>query len=331
MPSNAPSFGVPSVSFSTVDTATSIPSLAAATVTAAALTPTSYNRNSVLAPLSNTGYKVAVALLGFDVINNGYTFNIASPLSSTVTPTVGQGILINIANPLPANMTGAIAAAIFIQKGTASPQLAEFAYIDAIGGTQFTHLLMNEPLGSAPQVSSALLAAATSTALLGSRAPKGVLYTPFTPTTRGVKFNRKAIKVPVSPDNGPDYEIVTVRSTDLQFSVLADSLTFLSQALGGDTWTFTDTDSTIVDQMQSDMYAVVANVQGNRPLLIQMPPDHQGKVINRLHMGNLVINQAEFTESRLKNEAFALDFNLQAAALDALMVSMFAGISWARH
>lgn len=329
MSSIAPTFGVPGVAFSYIDTVTT-PSLSAATIAYSIVTPNAntYRKNSTMPKLSGT-YKVIVALMGLDDVNRGYGIAESSALSATQTVAAGQGILVNIAT-LPANMAGAVVATIWLQKGSADPKMAAFGFIDP--GTQFSCLLMNEPWATAPSAPTAVLIDdAQTNRLLLNRTPKNATYGDYLETTRGVSFNKKTTKIQVAPDSGADYTVTTVRSTDLAFAVMSNDLGSLAQVEAGDTWTFIDSDSTVVDQSQFDLVAIANTIQGNMPLKVVMPPDDRGTVIYELHLGNVQVNTSDFSIKMLKNEPFAIDVLQEAAPLDALTRSMMNGIRWGRR
>lgn len=328
MPATLPPLGVDQVSFGKPDPTASVPSLAAATVSVSVVTPDVFSKNSSLLPL-NGSYKITTALMGFDMTNRGYTLGISSAQSATVSPTLGDGILIRIDSPYPAGMENAIAAAIWVQQGSADPQLTSFGFIDPF--TDFSYLLMSRPLRSALMADQAVLGAATATTDLGDRDAKQVIYTDFIPTTRGVRRNHRFTKVPYAPDDSVDSDVITAHGTDMAFSCYTDSLELLAQAIAGDYVQFTDTDSSIVTQLESNLYATTSNVEGNRPLRVLSPPNNLGEEVTTLYVGNVAVNSDDFTEQRLKTEAGTVDFLLKAANFDRLLTPMRTGIRWSRR
>lgn len=328
MPANLPPFGVSLVSFGSPDPTNNVGSLAAATTAYSVITPDKFTQNSRLAALNDT-YNITLALLGFDRVNKGYTIGISTPASSDQVVTTGEGILMRIAQPLPTGMADAIAVAVFLQKGSADPQMVDYAYIDPF--TDFSFLLMTEPLRSAFTVPQATLAAATATRQIGSRTGARVIYTPFTPTTGGVRRNHKFTKTDYRPDDSPDSQIPVGTGTDLEFSVYTDDLEILAQAIGGDFTEFTDTDSSVVQQLYSNMYSTVANIDGNRALKVLDPPNNLGVENNNLYLGNVVSNVQDFTEGRLKTEAATVNYLLSAANLDRMLAPFRTGIRWSRR
>jgi hypothetical protein len=326
MPSDIPGLGVGTIYVQEDTTSGSLPSLAAATIGAAALTPTRFVRSSNLRPVGGNGtYKVAVASFGIDRVNGGYTFGIASAVSSGVTPTAGQGINVRIASSEYAALTNvdlAVGFAIFLQKGSASPQLLNIGIVDT--SQDFSFLVMTEANPAAAKVSTANLAAATVTTQDGSRAPGGVNFVKHR-TSGGVRRRHRATTVPYTPDDSVDSTLTTARAVDLEFNVLSDGLDDLMLAQGGDFVIYTDTNSQVVSQGAADLYTTTCNISGNKAIKYDMANRTDGSHITCLHIGNVVNNQQEWTEERRKNEASTIPYLLSATSIDRLLVGIQTG------
>ena len=321
-------FGVPTVQFGIPDPTTTVGSLNAATIAYSVVTPTTVRRNSPTVPVGGNSYKVVLASMGYDDTYGGYTVGISSPESTTESPASGQGILARIASVLPSNLAKAVAMSVWMEIGSQDPQLTKFSYVDP--AHDWATLIMNQAIPSAPTVPFATLNAATFNPVVGGRVTNGVLWTPQVPTTGGVHFDHVATTINVSQDDTVDYSRVTARATDISFSILDSSMTTFAQGLGGDTWQFTDTNSDVVQEAQTDLYAVVATDAGNQAVKFVMPPDSVGISTYRLNIGNQIVNTVAFKEDFTKNEQFRFDYNLQHVATDTMLQSQFVGLAYKR-
>ena len=333
MPSLAPTLGVPKVQLSTVDSTTTVGSLAAATIAYSVLAPTKFRHASSKIPLNGT-YKVTIALVGYDIVNRGFTIAISSPQSVGQVVPLGSGILIRIAQPFAtsaagANMENAIAVAIFLSKGSGNPRLANFGYIDP--DNDFSYLAMYEPLLAAPNDTQATLGAATVTDTFGSRDPKAVVYSNPFRTVGGVRKTHRQEAVRVDQDDAPAYDSPVARAVDLEFSVLSNSLLDLAQLSGGDYQTYLDTNGDTVELADTEIQAITSQLTGNKAIKVLYAPDKLGHQATELFMGNVDVSNAEFVENYQKTEQFRLDQKLVGAPIDGLTGAVGSGISYNRY
>lgn len=312
------------------DDPTVVGSLAAVTMSAALDTPIEFAAKSANKVLSSAEtYKVAVGLVGRQSTGKGYTVGITTPLSAALTPAAGQGLKIKILNTDFVNgFNKAITVAIFLQTGSADPQIAGFAYIDP--AEDFVYEVFTKPLKKAPSFTSAILTAATANRILGTRSALGVTYEAITPTTGGVRLIHRTSKVTIRPDNVPDFDVVTTRATDIQFSALVADNRHLAGAFGTNYVKFSDGGQTI-EQSESDLVSAIASLNGNRAIRLFMPPDANGDSTIRLYMGNLDINQQDVTENTSKTDQLQIDFNLQAAGVDYLTQNLHSTVWHKRY
>lgn len=329
MPSQQPVFGVPTVFVSEDDT-TQLTTMAAVTTAASAVTPSKYTNTQGGKKLSGS-YKIAVAPFGRDIVNFGYTFGIPTAFQGmAVSITSGQGLLIRIATGAkPGFMSKTIAMAVFLQKGSADPWLAGYAFID--NSADFAYLQMTEPGADVPTFTTTQLSAGTVVSPSGSRDPYGVTYRKITPTTGGVRFTHRRQKVQVSPDQTLDYEAPTAAATDISFRAYRQGIEDVTYSIGGNFTSFTDTNSDLVELGESDLYTTAAAVEGNRAIKIVMPRQPGGLQQQRLYIGNLTVNSADVTEEYLKTAQAALDFNFTAASYDDLLVPFNTGLFYTRR
>ena len=330
MPSKAPTFGVPVMYFGLVDEPTAIGSLAATTIAYSVITPSKYRKSSVKKKLSGT-YNITLALLGYDIVNKGFTIGISSPASANQVVTSGQGVLCRITSAnFATNMANAIAVAVFVKKGNGNPRMANFSYIDP--DTDWSFLVTHEPLAAAVSETQTVLGAATPTDQTGSRVAKGVLYTKKGPTTGGVRFIHRQEQVNVSPDDSTDYTAPTARATDVEFSLMSNAIVDLADIMNGDSVTYTDTNGDTVEQGDNmDIQSIISQLTGNFAIKALQPPDKRGNQVTRLLMGNLITSSSEFTEDYQKSQQFRLDMRLNAASIDELTGAVGTGVLHSRY
>lgn len=319
MPARTFRIGAARVLLSVDDSTTSVPSLATLTFSASAVTPTDLILNDVKGSLDTTAtYQVIVALVGKDLSNKGYTIGVSSPSSGSLSITTGQGILVSVTNVnWPANFNKAICAAIFLKKNNGDFQLAEFAYIDP--SNDFKHMIVAEPLLTAPSFTSTLLQSSTTDDTLGDRAPKGVTYVSLAPTTGGIQVNRRVDTVTVSPDNSADFQIATTRSTEITFQLLPNDVKDIIRASAGNYAKYTSGGRTI-EEAQMSLQTAVALVTGNNPIKLLLPPDKNGKQEIRLYLGTIRQNQTAWTEPWTKTAVTPPSFTFSTVAQDALVI-----------
>lgn len=317
MPSRSFRIGVSSVDFP-VDDTTALPSLATLTFTASGTTPTTLDVLDIKPSLDTTAtYQVIVGLVGRDATNKGYTVGRCSPSSGNLTITTGQGILVSVANAnWPANFDKAVCAAVFLKKGAADFQLCDFAYIDP--SSDFKHMIMAEPLITAPKFTATILQSTTVDEILGDRTPLGTVYRRLAPTTGGVNVERRVDTVEFSPDNSANFQVPTTRSTQITFQLLANDVRDIVTAGAGN---FVDYTSGIrVQEAQMSMQTAAGLITGNRPLKLTMPPDKNGKQEIRLYLGSIRENVAGFTEAWTKNAQNPVQFTFSTVTQDTLLV-----------
>lgn len=327
MPSNSFRIGVARVQLS-VSTSTALPSLSAVTFTAAAVTPTTTLINDIKLPLPAATYNVIVALVGEDKTNGGYSVGVGTAASANVVLTAGQGILVTILNAdFPANMGKAACAAIFLKQGSADYQLADFAYIDPT--TDFKHVVVAKPLITAPFFTAALLNAATADDTLGDRTPTGYDYVNLTPTTGGVQVTRDVTTVTVSPDNTPDFDVATARSTTIAFQLLPNDVLDVVRASAGNYVKYTS--GVVIEEAQQSLATAVAKLIGNKPFKLIMPPDSSGYSEVRLYLGGLIQNQVAFTENWQKAATTPIQYTFATAIQDRLLVDEHVEVIYKRR
>lgn len=312
--------GVPTIELS-LDSTTSVPSLASLTFAASAITPTdSLYNDSTPSLLTSEDYQVCIALVGRDTTNGGYTINAASPGSGIVNITTGQVIEITVdeAN-WPANYEVAVAAAVFLKVGSGSFQLAQFAYIP--DGEDFSTVIKAKPIRTAPRFTFALLNSTTTDLILGDRAPLGVTYEEITPTTDTFNIVRRVDTVTVSPNNAPDYTIATTRAVSVQFQALSNDIKTIVRAAGGNYVQYSS-GGLIHREAHSSKNTAQAIVRGNKPIRLTFPADEFGAGEVMLLVGQLAVNQVEFTEAWSKTATTPISFTFDAVATDRLTNSI---------
>ena len=331
MGSLAPTFGVPRVQLSTFDRATSLDDLNSfSDVNVSVITPTVIKKNSPKVPLAGD-YKVKVVEVGYDVTNLGFTFGKATANESSAhTVTAGQGILVNIANDDFATYMGkSIAIGIFLQKGVGDYRLASLGYMDA--DNDFAYCLTGEAMLDAFNASDTILDSNTAGETGGSRKPCGVAYGKRFRTVGGVRIRHRMESTKVDQDDAPAYDVPVARAADIEFSVLSNNLDDLMQLSAGDYTKFTDLDSSVVEQGDSEIQAIVSQLTGNKALKVLYPPNKLGRQVTKLFMGNVDVSNAEWVEDYKKLEQFKLDQKLVGAPIDDLIGSVGTGISYVRY
>lgn len=274
--------------------------------------------NSVNQALVSTdNYQVVLAEVGYDVSRKGYTIGRSNTISAIVNTVTAKDVIhVHVAvGNLPAGTSGAIGMMAFLKINGADPQACAFAQVNA--ANDFDFFITSKPTERAPTFTTVVLAAATANKILGSRNAEQVTWLPFVPTTGGVRLIHKTSQITVRPDDAPDFNVVTTRATDIQFSVLSGDNESIIQAIGGNFVQVTS-GGLVYQLSESDIIQAAAQVQGNRAIQVFMPEDSLGRSTTRLYLGNLSTNQNDITENTSKNDQYQIDFNLQAAALDYL-------------
>jgi hypothetical protein len=329
----APRVGVPVVSLGYPDTTTILPPLTGLVFTASGITATNVVNNDVRQPLSQaTTYQVMIGLLGYDVTNGGFAVTPTSPGSGVIQLTGTQNsIWIQVPNGnWPANYNEAIVAMVFIKSGTGNWQSCDFAYVDQ--NKQSNFFISAQPLSSAPFFTTSVLQSygVDPAAVFTTRVAYGNTYTQLGPTTGGVTFDRGVSTVTISPDNGPDYQAVTTRGCNLTFQTLPNAMIDFVRATSG-VFTQAPGDGTSTIRVsQQTLLTAQALLKGNRALQVAMPADSTGVGETRIYVGNLTISQTAVTTSFTKTAQAPIQYNLQTAAQDSLILNMSSEVSYQR-
>lgn len=333
MPSQSLRIGVLNVQLPIDDTAVTVPGLSAVTPTLAAITPDSIFSNDINNPiLSTDSYAVICGLVAQDTTQPGYTVTQCSISSATVTPGASQVLLVSIPlASLPANYNEAVCMAVFLKiNSTSLYQLQGFGYIDTTA-TTFTYVIDVKPIRTAPSFSAASLQSTTSDAsgvnILGSRVGFGTLYETLTPTTGDTTQNFPVVSVSVSPNTGADYNIRTTVSEGFSFQLLINDLKSFIRAQGGNYVSYT-TGGVSYRQGHMAMNTAQAKIRGNKPIILNFPPDVSGFSEVKLLIGNLTFNQQELNAAWSKSAVTPINFVFQPAALDNLINSNHTSISY---
>jgi hypothetical protein len=294
--------------------------------TAALINPTTLYLNSVKKALTlGTGYQVVWGYLGVDNVNGGYTVTVCSSAAPSVTPlSATPAIYMNIpAANLPAGAANTPAVAIFLKAGNGNYTLAEFAQLNVNSGIDFNHVITEAPLFSNPgNFTLATLQAATVDPTLGSRVAGGWSPTVLSPTTGGVTVTRSVTQVTVSPDNTADFQIVTTRTVQISFQLLANDVLNVIQGNAGSFVQYTSTNNGIIQEAQMSLNTAAALISGNNPMALLMPPDSSGNQEVRLYLGQLLQNQQQNTEDWKKDSTTPIGFTYSAVSIDKLTNSL---------
>lgn len=332
MPSTQIRIGVPQI-FLSIDNGVTLPDISAVVPTVVSATPTDFLNNDVNQPLLTTDdYNVRVGLVGMDMVNKGYTVGkCTAALVSTVSPgSAGDGLTVNIANgDWPSGFDSAVCAVIFLKTNAGSYQLCDFAYIDPIYDMNF--MVTVKPLRVAPIFLTALLSGTTADPILGSRVPKGISWQEITPTTGQFSFRRQVVTVGVSPNNSPDYQIATGRSTSVTFQALVNDVKQFVRAAAGVYVQFVGDNDSVITNAKLGLNTAQAIIRGNRPLLVFLPPDQNGDQEVRLLLGLLTFNQIELEEAWNKGADTPVNFNFEAASLDLLLTDSHTELQYLRR
>lgn len=324
MPSQSFRIGPAQVSIYTPN-ATLLPAASGVGFTTALSNPTIYLNSPKKALNIGTAYQVIFAFVGHDLVNNGYTVTVASSAAPAVTPTTNNpAIYMNIpAANLPAGAAGTPTVAIFIKAGNGTYTLNEFAYLDVNSGLDFNHTITEQPLFSNPGgYSAATLQAFTSDTVLGSRSAGAWDKSTLTPTTGGVTVTRSVTQVTVSPDNTADFQIVTTRTAQISFNLLANDIQNIVQGNAGSFVQYTSTQGKSIQEAQMSLNTAAALITGNNPMALLMPPDSLGNQEIRLYLGQLLQNQSQNEERWVKDGTTPVSFTYSAVAIDKLTNSM---------
>lgn len=327
---NSPSIFVPVVSIGAPDIVTgALPGLNSLVFTASAVTPTSFVNNDIRPGLTvGANYQVCISLFGYDAVNEGWTCGRSSAGSGIVNVTAGQVIKVTVPNAnWPVGFSGTPVAAIWMKKGSGNFQLCEFAYVDP--SNDFEHFIGAEPFATTPTRTLSFLMNASGDSTVGSMAPYGNTNTQLGPTTGGVTYDRGVSTVSVSPDNAPDYNIVTSRSCNLTFTTLPNDLVDVVQATSGLYIKADGSGSSVIENVQQTLLTASAVLKGNRFVTVD-ETNAAGVPVKRILMGNLTVSQSAVTLNRTKTAVAPIQYNLQTASVDTLTVGMNTEIAVSR-
>ena len=334
MSKNVPLIGVSTVVLSAPNpAAAALPSLITVNPVASANTPVTRVNNEVRSDLTTgVAYQVVLACMGYDIVNGGWCIGVASQPSGSVTlSTAGQGIAVNVPNgSWPGGMFTAgdhRLVAVFLKAGAGSYTLCDFAYVDP--SNNFNFLINAQPFSGTPTRSLAFLQAASTDSVFVSRAPYPGAETSVGVTSGGVTIDRGVSQANISPDNAPDYSVVTSRSCNVTFSSLQNNVVDIVRGSSGLYAQFTAIDGNAIQVAQSTMLTASAVLKGNAMIVINEPADSYGISATRLLLGNLTISQTQVTISRNKTSPALVNYNLQTAAVDGLLVNMNSEVVYA--
>jgi hypothetical protein len=293
------------------------------------VTPTTFVQNDVRTNLeAGANYQVAVGLFGYDQVNQGWTIGKISPGSGIVAPTAGQVIRVYVPNAnWPANTFNTKVAAIFLKKANGNFQLCDFAYIDP--SNDFNFFIGAEPFSGTPTRTWSFLANASGDSTFGSMAPYGMKETSVGVTSGGVTYDSGVSTVSVSPDDSPDYDVVTARSSTLSFSTLQNEVVDLIKAISGIFVKAAGDGSSVIQTSQSVLLTAAAVLKGNRHIIVD-EQNSDGTAVKRIYLGNLTTSQTQQTLTRTKTAVALVQFNLQTASIDSLTRGMDTVITYSR-
>lgn len=330
MPKNSPSIFVPTVSIGSPDIPTgALPGLNSLVFTASAVTPTSFVNNDKRSALDTSAtYQVCLGLWGYDNVNEGWTIGRTSGLSGVVSLTAGQVIKDNVDNAAwPAGATGTKLVAIFLKKNTGNPKLCQLGYLDPENDSNF--YIGAEAFSTTPSRTISFLMNASGDTTFGSMIPYGGVETQLGPTTGGVTYDRSVSTVSVSPDNAPDYQIVTSRGCNLTFTTLPNDLVDVVRASAGIYIKAAGDGGSVIEDSQQTLITAAAILNGNRHIVVD-EQNSDGTAVKRILVGNLTVSQSQLTLNRTKTAVAPIQYNLQTSAVDTLLNGLNSEIAYSR-
>jgi len=330
MPKNSPNIFVPTVSIGTPDVATgALPGLNSLVFSASAVTPSTLVLNTIQGALTvGATYQVALGLWGYDQTNGGWTIGRASPGSGVLSVTAGQVIKIVVPNAnWPSGTFGTKLAAVFLKKNSSNWQLCQLGYIDPNNDTNI--FVVNEAMPQCPTRTLAFLQNASGDTTFGSMDPYGNSDTTLGPTTGGVTYDRGVSQVTVSPDNAPDYQVVTSRGLTLTFTTLPNDLVDIVRASAGTYVKGTGDNASVIENAQQTLITAAAILQGCRYITID-EVNSNGAAVKRILVGNLTISQSQLTLNRTKTAVAPVQYNLQTSGSDSLLNGLNSEVSFSR-
>lgn len=276
-------------------------------------------------------YQFVIGYVGEDRVNGGYTVGICSQGTGIISPgSATAGLRISVLNGLqPAYYDQAVCMAVFVKVNNASQyQLCKLAYIDPTG--DFNTIITHKPLLSAPKFDlSDLQSNVATNAILGSRVGYGFTFETLEPTTQEITERYAVTQVPVSPNNGPDFNVRTSVASGLEFSLLLNDIKTFVKAVGGYWASYTDIAGTsTIEEGMFSLATAKSILRGNRPVKVTYPPDGQGNSEVGLFLGLLTFNQQELTAAWSKSGTTPVRFVFETAILDGLVNSQHAKVSY---
>lgn len=296
------------------------------------LGPTTKLNNDINPPLNTADtYQFVIGFVGEDRVNGGYTVGFCSQGSGIVSiAEADNGIRISVPNAsLPTYYDEAVCMAVFVKINSASKyQLCKLAYIDPEG--DFNTIITHKPLRSAPKFNLSLLQSTDDTdETLGSRVGYGFTFEKIEPTTQEITERYAVTTVPVSPNNGPDFNVRTTVASGLEFNLLLNDIKNFVQAAGGHWAKYNDAAGDyLIEEGEFSLATAQAVLRGNRPVKVNYPPDGLGNAEVGLFLGLLSFNQQELTAAWSKSGTTPVRFVFEAAILDKLVTSQHAKVSY---
>lgn len=310
-----------------------IPGLSAVTPVVTAITADDLFLNDINNPLSTSDtYTVCVGLLCQDAVNKGYTVTRVSQTATPVSIASSDEVLkVSITtSSLPTYWDQAVALAVFMKTNSASTyQLQGFGFLDTSAST-INYIIDCKPLRSVPAFTLSLLQSTTSDSVLGSRTGYGTTYETLNPTTGDTTENMPTVQVPVSPNTGADFNIRSTVSNGFSFQLLSNDIKNFVRSIGGNFVSYTSGGVTY-KQAHTALNTAQAIIRGNKPFILNFPPDTSGFAETKLLIGNLTFNQQELTAAWSKTAPTPVSFVFQPAALDTLLNNNHTSISYQKN
>jgi hypothetical protein len=334
-------FGVPSLQIGGPDPINNLASLVAVTAAFSAVstgtgsaTVQKVQKASNRQSLPTASYKCVATLLGFDPMGGYATTASTVVQSSAISYVAGTnaGLLFRIANAnwAATGFASAVACALWLVAGSANPQLVDYGLINP--ALDFSFLVTQMPPSQAPYSTIEALAATTPDpiGLLGStKTPSAELLGIAYETTGGVTLDHKREGFTASPDHSPNFPQTTNRATDISTKILSPVLPSVAQAVGSDyiEYTDSDTNTTLIEQVNEDIFQAAVSVLGNGSVLLTYPTTTTGRTLRRKFIGQITTNNVDFQEAFRKDAQTELQVSLVSAALDNLVRGCATGLA----
>ena len=247
----------------------------------------------------------------------------AGAVKATYTSTVGT-------RRLPTMMESALAQRIrddAHEYGATTGRPRDIAYIDP--SNDFNFYIAAEPFSTTPARTTAFLMNASADSTMGSMIPYGMSETSVGVTSGGVNYVRTVTQVTVSPDNAPDYQVVTARGSNLTFNTLQNELVDVVRAISGIYVKAAGDNGSIIENVQQTLITAAAVLKGNRHIVVD-ETNSSGTAVKRIYVGNLTVSQTEQTLTRTKTAVALVNYNLQTASTDSLLNGLDTEIAYSR-